>query len=296
MMFAAQHLEYWKEKARRDLHKALHILRWYDVKAFIPQSTSANAVEVILSTLVAGLNNRPKLPDVIIVMLGDVKFWCEPQALRFTMDTIIKSLLKELRQIIQARQKDLPVKANGKDPTLFFVKLNWKPEKALDSVSFYPKKRRTFNKLLDSIVRPRGCSTILLHEINGKLDQNLFLSHGELSERGYRQVWSSLSEAIHDFENLGHQKKKDYSLMNKNTPNISSQVDVDLSPVSSDDAFRLDSDQDVNDIQNFGNDCPQIQNKRRVNKTGKRRTNKTSRGWINHKLRGNTPLQTFFHH
>lgn len=215
MIFVSQHLEYWKELTRKDPHQALHILRWYDVKAFPPHTTSNNAVEVILNSLVGVLNNRPKLPHIIIVMLGDVKFWCDQQALKFTMDTIIKSLIKEIKRVVETRQRDLPLKVIGPDPPIFFVKLNWKPENALHSVPLYPKQRRTFNKLLDSMVRPRGGNTITLHKINDKFDKDLFLGHGDLSEKGYRQIWKSLSEAIEDFENFGHQQRKDFAVLGK---------------------------------------------------------------------------------
>lgn len=228
MTFAAQHLDYWKDKARENPHEALYILHWYDVKAFPPQSISTNAIEVILSSLVGVLNNRPKLPAMIVVMLGDTSFWCNDQSLKFTMDSMLKVLLKEINRIVQLRRRDLPLKALGRETRLFFVKLNWKPEKAVDSVMFYPRKRRTFNKLLDAVVRPRGVNTILLHEINDKLDSELFLSHGELSQKGYRQIWASLSGAIQDFQKLGHQQKKIYSVMSKNTahqPKIRNEVE-----------------------------------------------------------------------
>lgn len=203
--------------ARKNPHDALYMLHWYDVKVFPPLSASTNAVEIILNSLIGALNNRPKLPDTIVIMFGDVQFWCDDQALKFTMDSLIKTLLKEIRRIIQARLRDLPAKAQSGEPHLYFVKLNWKPEKAVDSVSGYPKKRRTFNKLLDTIVRPRGVNTILLHEVNDRLDTGLFLAHGELSEKGYRQVWASLSGALQDFHELGHQAKKVYTVMAKNT-------------------------------------------------------------------------------
>lgn len=148
LTFAAQHLEYWKERARRDPHEALYILQNYDVKAFVPQSTSTNAMEVILGSLVCALNNRPKPPHIIIIMLGDTKFWCDDYALKFTMDTLLKVLLQELKRILETRSDDLPLKARSDEPRFFFVKLNWKPEKSIDSVPGYPTKRRTFNKLL----------------------------------------------------------------------------------------------------------------------------------------------------
>lgn len=110
---------------------------------------------------------------------------------------------------------DLPSKAVGRDPQLFMVKLHWKPEKAMDSVPLYPKKRRTFNRLVDTTMRPRGVKTISLNEITVKVDSNFFLGHGGLSELGYRQVWKSLSEAICDYDTLGYQKQIDF--VSKNT-------------------------------------------------------------------------------
>lgn len=221
MTFVSQHVEYWKELNRRNLHEGLYILRWYDVKAFPPNSSSTNAMEVIISTLVGALNNRPKLPHSLVIMLGDTKFWCNQQALQFTMDTLLINLLMEINKVIQTRQRDLPVKAVGKDPVIFFVKLNWKPENAIDSVPNYPKKRRTFNKLLDTIVKPREAFTIMLHEINERFDKDFFLGHGDLSQKGYRQIWVSLSEAIQDFDFRGHQQAKNYSVMEKHTGDAS---------------------------------------------------------------------------
>lgn len=224
MSFVAQHLEYWKSRARRDPQDALYILHWYDVKAFPPHSTTNNALEVILSSLIGALNNRPKLPHKLIVMLGDTKFWCDEQALLFTMDTFITVLLQELKRVIMERQEQLPVKSAGVDPAIFMVKLCWKPDNALDSVPQYPRKRCMFNKLLDEIVRPRGVRTVILHEINTTLDKNLFLNHGDLSEKGYRQIWKSLSEAVNDFDVRGHQQKKTFNVMVKLTAH-NSEVD-----------------------------------------------------------------------
>lgn len=236
MTFVAQHLEYWKEKARRDPHEAEYILRWYDVKAFTPNSSSTNAIEVILSSLIGAFNTRPKPPDMMVIMLGDTKFWCDEMALRFTMDTLITVLISEIKRIIQNRQQDLPLKAMGKDPKLFVVKLNWKPENAIDSVMGYPKKRRTFNKLLDAIARPRCVTTLLLHEINATLDPDLFLNHGDLSDKGYRQVWKSLSEAIQDIEIKGKQTKKVFSVMPKT---IDDNHEVESSCYSSEDDYAI---------------------------------------------------------
>lgn len=227
MTFLAQHLNYWKDLARMNPHEALYILHWYDVKAFPSQSTTTTALEVILDSLIGALNNRPKLPDTLIVMFGDAEFWCDNQALKFTMDALIKVLLREIKRIIKVRQGDLPTKATSPEPAIYFVKLNWKPDKAVDSVPYHPKKRRTFNKLLDIVVRPRGVRTILLHEINEKLDSDLFLAHGELSQKGYRQVWSSLSGVIQEYHNLGYQQKKVYTDMTREI-NKSNYVDVDL--------------------------------------------------------------------
>lgn len=269
MMFVSQHLNYWKELARKNPHEALHILRWYDVKAFPPHSTSTNAVEVIISSLIGALNNRPKPPNVIVVMLGDTKFWCEEQALKFTMDTLLTVLMAEIKRCLQTRQGDLPLKAQGDESRLFFVKLNWKPEKALESVPFYPRKRRTFNKLLDAIMRPRGANTILLHEINDKLDADLFLGHGELSPKGYQQVWASLSEAIRDFETKGHQKKKVYSLMAKRTEKLSGN---DMLLDSSDEDYNF-KEKHLKETVNK----PSLQNKRRFNK--KKKDYKYQRPW-----------------
>lgn len=210
MTMAAQHLEFWKAAMRKDPHEALYMLHWYDVKAVVPHSTSSNAVELITSSLVDILNTRPKLPQKLIVVLGDIKFWCDNDALDFTMDYILMGLLKEIKRIIQMRQEDLPAKAVGDDPQIYMVKLHWKPEKAIDTVPMYPKKRRTFNRLVDNTMHPRGVKTISLNEITVKVDDNFFLAHGSLSELGYRQVWKSLSEALCDFDTLGYQKPVDF--------------------------------------------------------------------------------------
>lgn len=210
LTLAGQHLEFWKELARRNPNEALYIIQWYDVKLFAPQGTTLNAVELILSTFVQALNTRPKLPSIIVTCLGDTKFWCDNDALKFTMDTILIGLLKELKRIIQTRQRDLPQKAVGPDPELFFTKLHWKPEGAIDTVLLYPKKRRTFNRLLDTIMKPRGAKTVNLNELTTKVDPDFFLGHGALSEQGFRQVWKSLSEAIHDYNNLGYQRQVDF--------------------------------------------------------------------------------------
>lgn len=282
MTLVAQHLDYWKECAQKNPHDTIHMLRWYDVKAFPSQSASTNAVEVVLYSLIGALNTRPKLPQIIVVMLGDVKFWCESQALKFTMDSILMILLREIKRIVEARQQDLPVKAVGPDPAIFFVKLLWKPEKAIDSVSGYPQKRHTFNKLLDSIVRPRGANTITLHEINDRCDEDLFLTHGNLSEKGYRQIWKSLSEAIGDFEQIGKQKRKVFAPLDKHRV---TNFEVDSSIVSSEEEFLQEPTRQ---------DTPQIQNKRRFNRNKNRNTHNRS-GHASDMTRGATNFgQSFF--
>lgn len=212
MTLAAQHIEFWKAQAQRDPHEALYMLHWYDVKAVISQSISSKAAEVITSSLVNMLNNRPKPPQVLVVLLGDIKFWCDENALKYSMDTILIGLIKEIRRILSLRQRDLPPKAVGPDPLIYVVKLHWKPDKAVDSVPMYPKRRRTFNRLLDTIMRPRGVKTISLNEITIKVDKNFFLNHGSLSELGHRQIWKSLSDAIKDYDNFGYQKLVDFEV------------------------------------------------------------------------------------
>lgn len=242
-MFLSQHLEYWKELARKNPHEAIYMLHWFDVKAFSSQSSSSNAIEVIISSLIGALNNRPRPPHMIVVMLGDIKFWCEAQTLRFTMDTLLKFLLAEIKRVILQRQEDLPPKAVDQDPQIFMVKLNWMPDKSVDAVPGYPKKRRTFNKLLDTVVRPRGVKTMMLHEINANWNPDFFLTHGSLSEKGYRQVWKSLSEAIQDFQTAGHQKKKVFSTLER--PAFRDEVDSSL--YSSDDDTITDQWNQRND-------------------------------------------------
>lgn len=229
LTMAAQHLEYWKAAAQRDPHETTYMLKWYDVKTISSQSASSNAVEVITTLLVTMLNTQPKLPHTIVVLLGDTKFWCDDIALKYAMDTIMIGLLKEIKRIIQLRQRDLPPKAVSPDPLIYFVKLHWKPENAIDSVWMYPKKRRTFNRLLDSIMRPRGVKTISLNEITVKVDKGFFLNHRSLSERGFRQIWKSLSEAISDFDNFGHQNLVDFDVKSQNqVANVLSSNDSDI--------------------------------------------------------------------
>lgn len=234
LTLAAQHLEYWKEYARRNPHEALFMLHWFDVKVSLPQTPTNNAAHIITSALVNMLNTRPKLPHTMIVMLGGIKFWCDDHALKYSMDAILIGLLVEIKRIIQQRQEDLPVKALGPDPAIYFVKLHWRPEMGVDSIPMYPKKRRTFNRLLDTIMRPRNVRTISLNEITVKVNPEFFLAHGNLSEQGYRQLWKSLSEALEEFRTYGKQKPIDF-VANKDKLRCLSSNDSDVGDTNVDD-------------------------------------------------------------
>lgn len=94
---------------------------------------------------------------------------------------------------------------------LYFAKLTFRPEDTTGLVSDFKNKRRAFNKLLDSIATPKSAKTISLDEITPKVNSQFFHTHGDLTPAGFRQIWSSLSDAIEDMDKYGAQRAKTFA-------------------------------------------------------------------------------------
>lgn len=202
------------------------MLKYYGVTPFPPsKNATGNSVKTVLDSLLNAFEEKPVPPHTLVILLDDNNFWCDDLLLtqdkNKPMTRIVNTMLIEIRKILEKRIRQLPIKCIPEYTTRIFVgKLTYRPDDAHGIPENFKSKRREFNRLLETLATDKGHQTISLDEITPKVDGAFFLTHGTLSNKGYNQIWLSLSNAIEDYDLHGNQKIKTFKNSEQNRDTI----------------------------------------------------------------------------
>lgn len=189
-----------KESTSRD--NRMYIDRHYAVKIVSPGlygKDNCNIPALILDGLVEALNQNPKIPHTIIIVINDRRFWNNRDLLSNQMAWIMKKFLKELNKILDNRKYALDDKAVNWDyPRLFITRPLPLPSNL--PTDYYPigfrSNRRKFNKILDNLVEDGKFTLLNLGSFTAQNKDKLFTETGIISEKGFEQFWIDLNDAI----------------------------------------------------------------------------------------------------
>lgn len=258
---AAGHYNFFKKK--KDLTSAqamtqqLYMENMYAIRLIPPgvytSNQAKNIPNVILNDLVDTLNVKAKVPHTVVIMINDHRFWNDTNLLTYQMERIINRFIREIRRIVEARNNSLPPRAvNWEYPRIFVTKALPMP----NNMQSYPKgfkaNRRRYNKLLLRGEEQNDYQSINLPEFTSENENGLFTFDGRITQKGYRSLWVTISDAIHKSDNqtrinMNKAKAKQLSTqINLTSAELKGAIDDDLSDVEylgKDDGLHQDNNQ-----------------------------------------------------
>lgn len=206
---AAGHYNQFKRKkdAKIDDQQLLYMENMYAIR-LIPTGLyttkqGENMPNLILNALVDTLNIKAKVPHTLVIMINDHRFWNNTDLLTFQMERLIKKFVREIRRIVEDRNLSLPPRAVNWDyPRIFFTKPLPLPN---NMIKPYPKgfkaNRRKYNKILQREEIDNNYKSINLPEFTCENENKLFTLDGLITPKGYRVLWTTISDAIHKADN-----------------------------------------------------------------------------------------------
>lgn len=186
---------------------SLYLEKAYAVKRITPgsyycdSSKPFNSPALILHSYISALNEplNAKIPDVIVILWNDYRFWNSADLLKKQMTKVIHKFIKELKKITEIRNYDLPQKAaNWDNPRIFINKPLPLPN---NMTTKYPpsfkSNRRRFCKLLHKGSVKDGYTLLSFEEFTSDNANKFFHQNGTIAEEGYNHIWSVVSDTIH---------------------------------------------------------------------------------------------------
>lgn len=197
------------EKLRKDLKSEkgnssednrIYLDKNYAIKIVSPGMYTGNNIPlVILDSVVDTMNEIPKLPHTVIMVVNDRKFWNDKFLLKKHMETILSKFMKEFHKITDLRKYALDDKAVEWDQPRVFITRPLPLPNNLPKESYpagFRSNRRKYNRILDRVRKQGKFSIINLNGFTSQNKGNLFTESGSISEKGFQQFWIELSNAV----------------------------------------------------------------------------------------------------
>lgn len=209
---AAGHYNYFKKnkdtKGLETLTNQLYMENMYAIRIVSPGIYTArqakNTPNIILNMLVDTLNTKAKVPHTLVILMNDYRFWNNRDLLAtYQMERIIHRFLKEIRRIIEARNLSLPPRAVNWDyPRIFISQALPLPNNMSKP---YPKgfkaNRSEYNQLLQREEAQLNYQSVNMSAFSSENGNNLFSEDGAITQKGFRTIWTTISDAIHKSDN-----------------------------------------------------------------------------------------------
>lgn len=195
------------KKSRENDSQQFYIESMYAIRLVPPglytNTQAKNMPNIILNALVDTLNIKAKVPHTIVIIINDHRFWNDADLLTYQMERILHRFIKEIKRIAEARNTSLPPRAvNWNYPRLFLTRALPLPN---NMTRPYPKgfkpNRRRYNRLLQKSEDHCRYTTINFPEFTCDNDNKLFEQDGSISNKGYTQLWATISDAVHKADN-----------------------------------------------------------------------------------------------
>lgn len=205
---AAGHYQKFKPKPGEILDDtSLYLERKYDLKRLTPGmyghdiSKPLNVPAIIMENFVDALNLpvNEKVPDTIVILWNDHRFWNDELFLQNNMSKILHKFIKEIRKISEIRNFALPEKAaNWDNPRLFITRPLPMPNGFAKYPPHFKSNRRKLLKLLHKSSKREGFTAVNFDEFSCDNKNGYFNSDGTIAEEGYNYIWMSISNKIQE--------------------------------------------------------------------------------------------------
>lgn len=203
-----------------------------------------NIPNIVLNSLVDTLNVKAKVPHTLIIILNDHRFWNDSNMLKYQMERILARFFKEIRRIAEARNNSLPPRAVNWDyPRIFVTKALPLPNNLPSYPRGFKANRAEFNMLLQQGEQQHNYKSIALPEFTCDNEHNLFNKYGSLTQKGYRTLWITISDAVHRSDNLTR-----ININKAKAKQLSAQITLTKSELNDDDQ----SEDSLSGIQYLG--------------------------------------------
>lgn len=208
---AAGHYNYFKKlKDSTDpgvLAKQLYMENMYAIRIVSPgvytSKQAKNTPNIILNSLVDTLNTKAKVPHTLVILMNDYRFWNNKDLLDQQMNRILHRFLREIRRIVEARNLSLPPRAVNWDYPRIFLSLALPLPNNMTKP--YPKgfkaNRKAYNQLLQEEEDQLNYHSISMASFSSENENNLFSEDGVITQKGYRAMWTMISDTIHKSDN-----------------------------------------------------------------------------------------------
>lgn len=203
---AAGHYQKFKPKPGQVVDDStLYIERRYNLKRIPPgiysynKDMPFNAPALMINSFIDTLNDpvNPKLPDILVVLWNDYRFWNDELLLKNHMAKILKKFIKELKKIAEIRNFALPEKAaNWQNPRIFINNPLPLPNNMTKYPVRYKANRRKFTRLLQKGSAKDGYTVINFDDFSSENTNKFFNPDGNISENGFNYLWKVVSDSI----------------------------------------------------------------------------------------------------
>lgn len=179
----------------------LYIFSNYDPQVYYPKLLDKDTFgKQIMKLLFTALEEHNKLPYAMIIITGNKNV--DSMVLNPTHTRRVwNALLTEIQRTIRTRKEDLPRKAQSdSEPKVFvtnmFPRFKDHCESKGDTMETFKTKRRRFNGILPQIVKEFDYGVLQITGILPDKPEFFSMSTGQLSGKGIKQYWSSLSSEL----------------------------------------------------------------------------------------------------
>lgn len=250
---AAGHYNYFKKlkdsNGPEHISNQLFMESMYAIRIVSPGLYTAkqarNTPNIILNSLVDTLNTKAKVPHTLVIMMNDHRFWNDRVFLDLQMDRILCRFIKEIRRIVEARNLSLPPRAVNWDyPRIFLTR----PLPLPNNMSKpYPKgfksNRKKFNRLLQKAEEQLDYKSICMSEFTSENENKFFSDDGAITQKGYRNIWTTISDAIHKSDNQNR-----INLNKAKAKQLAAAIVVSKSEMKDNTDTLSDCDSDMSDV------------------------------------------------
>ena len=168
-------------------------------------SNMRSVLAKILNSTAEGLNNKPKLPRYVLIMLDKdliEYFNYYEYSMGDMLTDTLKWLVKELMKQFDIRRDDLRTKRPGAigvatEPRLIWIAMIVRPQ--IDGpMSKIFAARSKYNRVLEDVLSEFKYNHIMY--LDTMKQANLFDSQGRLTAAGKTEMWNDVNHQIHLFD------------------------------------------------------------------------------------------------
>lgn len=173
----------------------------YDSFGYFPVFTEKNTLSMIRNATVEGLNAHLKLPNAIVILMGNQIITEDPLFLPSELEKKLRWILREIMAAIATRKSMLlPKNFTFGEPRIIWIK-NFQTHVG-DPVD--PECLTKYNNLLKRICAPKAVYTPDL-DLFVNTAARLYDHHNRINDRSFKELWMAISATMKEIDDWDEQ-------------------------------------------------------------------------------------------